>query len=495
MRRKRIVVTMRVVWQILIHAVRGNEADIHKAIFDGFIELGGVYIKFLQVLSLNSRFMASWNSADKFKVFDSVRADELDIHETLERELGDRKQRIVAVDSIPFAAGSFAQVYGARLDDGTSVVLKVQRPSLRELLSFDLKLLQIFVWIVNFIGSDLLEGMSNVFKDFKQATLDETNYVHEREFGNEMHEHYRNHPKIVIPYTYAELSTDRMITQQRIDGLPVTKLIEMHNTGYDPQAHVMKTMGSNMTWQMELVGTELLYGIFVLPRVQGDPHPGNILLLPDNKVGVIDFGVSAPPPDDKLAFLGVMRGYVDMYSGGRDMGDFLMKILRFFARDLYRAMMTIAKHNQRYDQDAPDMIEIFKGTVERSFEANAGNVDVNQLIRQGNLYRLLQETVNENNRYSIKMSVDGALMLRAANIYMSMLASLGIKKDVLTQTFNNVIYAVETNHSALVDKAAKGTDIGEAIEIVSEWLESIAEKDPALSRKLAESVRNRTKER
>lgn len=152
-----------------------------------FVDLGGVYIKFLQGILLRSEVMKRWKNPDRLKIFENLDHEPLDIAAFLQKELSkEQLSQIALVQPQPFAAGSFGQVYYATLKDNSVVVLKVLRPMIKELLAHDLKLLtmfykRFFVKLYKNVDIDL----SNAVEDFRLSTLRETDYAHEAEFANE----------------------------------------------------------------------------------------------------------------------------------------------------------------------------------------------------------------------------------------------------------------------------------------------------------------------
>ena len=132
-RKQRLQKTSRIISQVALYSTQGNKNMVFKSIFDGFSELGGIYVKFLQVLSARAEFknINSVSAAKRTAVFDAVQPDPIDVHAILAQELGPQySQHLTNIQLQPFAAGSFGQVYFAVHRDGTPVIIKVLRPSL-----------------------------------------------------------------------------------------------------------------------------------------------------------------------------------------------------------------------------------------------------------------------------------------------------------------------------------------------------------------------------
>jgi len=140
----RISVLLSLCFRLLRLKLSGKAGKEHlskRLLFDGFQDLGGVYVKFLQILAMNVDFMSGWSGPSEFSVFEAVNMEHIDVQGLVRAELSpEAYQQFRAMDTEPMAAGSFAQVYRAELQDGTSVIIKVLRPSLVRGLRFDLRL-------------------------------------------------------------------------------------------------------------------------------------------------------------------------------------------------------------------------------------------------------------------------------------------------------------------------------------------------------------------
>ena len=144
MRRKRFTTTIKTVVRIIWFFLLRKEGEMYTALYDGFNELGGVYVKFLQILTIRSSSMQKSELHHRLAVFDDVEPDQIDVDFVLNHELGDKLTQFQSISREPFAAGSFGKVYHATLADGQPVIIKILRPSLLKYLSVDLKLLRVF---------------------------------------------------------------------------------------------------------------------------------------------------------------------------------------------------------------------------------------------------------------------------------------------------------------------------------------------------------------
>ena len=177
-----------------------QRTEVNNLICEEFTKLGGVYIKFLQGVLLQSSLMRDWQSADRLKIFENLDSEPVDIQAVLKKELSAEKlAQLGGISPTPFAAGSFGQVYYATLHDGTQVIVKLLRPLVRETLAYDLKLLGLFSRaFASKLSKNVDLDVINAIDEFKRATMRETDYVEEARFGNELWEAYKDNDQFIF---------------------------------------------------------------------------------------------------------------------------------------------------------------------------------------------------------------------------------------------------------------------------------------------------------
>jgi predicted unusual protein kinase regulating ubiquinone biosynthesis (AarF/ABC1/UbiB family) len=469
---------------------RGQDDRMYDLICVEFVALGGVYIKFLQGVMLQSSMMKRWHSPDRLKVFENLDHEPIDIVAVLRHELSPKQlSRITLVQPQPFAAGSFGQVYYAQLDGDKPIIIKVLRPMVRELLRYDLRLLSMFSRsLANKLSPNMDVDLDGAIKDFRNATLRETDYVAEAAFAHELYEVYRNHPKLLIPETYMELSTPNLIVQEYVPGISVAQLIRLQEQGVNPVAYVRETLGSDLDAQLEMLGRELIGGIFYLDRIQGDPHPGNVRLLPGNRVGLIDFGIAAPTPKNKAAFYGLLREWGKLfYSDDHDLVDLFQQFMRFFVSDLYRALKTLSNVHGEAAND--DYVKSVGNLAKETFSSIVGTSDLKPLLENGRALQIINDMVNKDNRFGLTVHLESSEILRAAQTYISLIDVLGRRKVLMPRVFDGVVASVEQQYPDLKHQSDESMSIADALETVSKWLERVATRDPALFRQLMNRIR------
>lgn len=469
---------------------RKDEEKVYNLICEELVSLGGVYIKFLQGVLLRSKVMRKWHNPEKLKIFENLDHEPLNISAILQHELPkDKLAKIALVQPEPFAAGSFGQVYYAQLRNGQPVIIKVLRPMIRELLKHDLRLLTRFskTFFVK-LYKNMNVQLNDAMKEFADATMRETDYRHEAEFANEMYEHYKNHPVINIPKTYLELCTDNIIVQDYVDGISVAQIIRMQEQGVKPIEYVKETLGSDIIYQLQVFGYESIVGIFEMPRLQGDPHPGNIRLMRDNKVGVIDFGISARPPEDKSGLFGLFETYDKVFKGSQTAIGLFENGLRFFVSDLYRALRKLGEYlGQKDNRDYVSEVSQVAGKV--FSEATGTDIIHADFKSDASILVMINKLVNKGNRFGLVMKLEATEILRAIQTYTAMLGSLGVYQQVMPPLLSQAVKHIRENHPEVINEAKEGMSIADALETVANWLERVADRDPALFRQLSQKIR------
>ncbi|MFA5602932.1 MAG: AarF/ABC1/UbiB kinase family protein, partial [Bacilli bacterium] len=284
-----------------------------RTIFYALKHLGGVYIKFLQVLCINHDFMNGWGGPKEFEVFNKVQTEPINIHNYLSK-----KEGFSSVEEEPFACGSFAQLYKGKLKTGEIVAIKVLRPSIGGTLKTDLIKLR---KLINMFGRFLPNSVINykmAFDEFSRICLLETDY--EREVSN-MHYFYnlyKKHPHVIIPKAYDEFCNRNVIVQDYIEGPTLADLISNIKSDDKLSSVAYSLTGSDVWAQIAIAGGEALRTAMTTDYIFGDPHPGNIILLPKNKIALIDFGIIASKPTSQEAFYLWTKSYYDFLRGEGD---------------------------------------------------------------------------------------------------------------------------------------------------------------------------------
>jgi ubiquinone biosynthesis protein len=201
------------------------------------------------------------------------------VSQLLDVELGERRQRLGHIDPQPMAAASMAQVHPAELADGTPVVVKVQRPGLEKVLAGDIRVLRIVARLAGRLSRACAAvNPALLVDDFARELAGQLSF-HQEVANLQIMTHVLADLPVRVPRVFAELSSNRVIVMERLDGVASDDVGAMAALGLDCTEIGRTVLAS-------LILPALDQGIF-----HGDMHAGNMMVLADGRLGLVDFGV------------------------------------------------------------------------------------------------------------------------------------------------------------------------------------------------------------
>lgn len=268
-------------WRIAGGA-RADPVQLGRSLRRALEEAGPLFVKFGQMLSTRSDLLPEAVTAELAQLQDRVPPTPWsEVRAVLEAELGqDPAEVFQEVDPEAIASASLAQVHGATLLDGTSVVLKVQRPGIVEPVVRDLDMIRRLGhrleartdWARSLHVADLARGFADALGEELDFRVEARNIATVAAARSP-------HDRVRIPSVYADLSSDRLLVMERFDGVSLRDAgPEIERLGVDRQRLGRVLLDS-------LLRQILVHGTF-----HADPHPGNVLLLRSGDLGLIDFG-------------------------------------------------------------------------------------------------------------------------------------------------------------------------------------------------------------
>lgn len=249
-----------------------------------FEDMGPTFLKFGQIIASSSGMFPDAYVKEFQKVLDRVRPFSFaEVQEILEAELGaERARQLVDIEPKPLASASIAQVHGAQLRDGTKVVLKVQRPGIAARTRADMKIMRFMArFVARFRQNAELANPVGVVEDFAKTLSEELDFSKEAANLDRFNEIMRElgHKNIRAPVPHHEFTTPRVLVMERFFGLRVDRFDEIRARGIDGETKLVEGLRA---WFQCVV----FYGFF-----HGDVHAGNLMLLDDDDVGFLDFGI------------------------------------------------------------------------------------------------------------------------------------------------------------------------------------------------------------
>jgi ubiquinone biosynthesis protein len=349
-----------------------NTAQRFRAVLE---DLGPTFVKLGQVLSTRPDLLPPAFIEELSRLQDHVPPMPFEVVEVeLRRALHPRLpgEVFLSIDPHPLAAASIAQTHLATLPDGAQVVIKVQRPDLEALISSDLALLRALARMLEASIQEMsLYSPSAIVNEFERALLSELDFSRERQSLHTFRALYQANPSVWIPKPFDDLCAPTLLVMERIPGVKITDAPP--NT---PAAHALALRVIDLFYTMLFE-----HGVF-----HGDPHPGNVLLTPDDRIGLIDFGLvgtlSRRQQDTLVSLI------ISVVSGDID--------------GIARAVLSLGRAAQRIPMRAfrDDIIDIRA----RYLQGALSDIDLSAFVL---------ELLEAGQRYRIQVPAEWALLTRA----------------------------------------------------------------------------------
>ncbi len=259
-------------------------AQLARPLRKSFQDLGGTFMKFGQIIA-SSPGMFGDDVADEFRAcLDTGPPVPFpDVRQRVEEDLGrPLSEAFAEFETDPIGTASIAVVHRARLLDGRTVAVKVLRPDIEHVVATDLDLMQPLLEILVRQTGDQMAGSTLQLLDGFRVQIGE-----EMDLRNEARAlaHFRRLQNefdlklMAVPEPYPELSGRNVLTMEFFDGVPIDDLARVADLGFDPTPLVQEVMRAFFL-------TTVRWGAF-----HGDVHAGNMMLLRDGRIGVIDWGI------------------------------------------------------------------------------------------------------------------------------------------------------------------------------------------------------------
>jgi len=258
------------------------EKSIPERLRLAFEELGPTFVKFGQLLSMRPDLLPDSYIEEFVKLQDSVQLLPFEIVKlTVEIELKKTlEEAYQSFDSTPLAAASIGQVHAAILKSGERVVVKVQRPEIHKVIDTDVSLLAFLAGLLEkYIPESRIIGPKTIVEEFFRTLSYELDFAVEANNIGKMSENMKSIPEVVIPKVYKELSSGKVLTLERIEGIRVNDLKALDQANIDRSLVV--DIGARAFFKSIMID-----GLF-----HGDLHGGNLFIMPGNRLGIVDFGI------------------------------------------------------------------------------------------------------------------------------------------------------------------------------------------------------------
>ncbi|MFT5847277.1 MAG: ubiquinone biosynthesis protein [Psychroserpens sp.] len=249
-------------------------------------ELGPTFVKFGQIMSNRPDLIPFDLVFELEKLQNNVPPiPENQAKEIVESQLKDKVENLFAwFDPTPYASASMAQVHKVIMKTGERIILKIQRPGIREIIFEDIKVMYTIAAVLeNRIPSLKSFDPVGLVKNFEESILKELDFINEsinvQRFYNNINNDTGKDQFACAPKVYQDYTTDKILALEFMSGIKINKIKELEDSGVDT-----KIIGKRLT-------TTYFKQIFEYGFFHADPHPGNLLVMPNGSICYLDFGM------------------------------------------------------------------------------------------------------------------------------------------------------------------------------------------------------------
>ena len=245
-------------------------------------ELGPTFVKLGQMLSVRPDLVPE-NFINEFqKLQDEVQPFSVEqARAEIEVQLGQPVEQLFSsFDEIPLAAASIAQVHRAVIKDDEQVVVKIQRPNIRSVIETDLNIIFDLTGLIErHIPESELYNPTAIAQEFAKTIRRELDFIREGRNIDRFRRNFEDDDTVYVPKVYWELTTERVLTMEFVDGIKISEMNKLEEAGLDRK--IIAYNGAQA----------ILKQVFEHGFFHADPHPGNIFVVSNNVIAPIDYGM------------------------------------------------------------------------------------------------------------------------------------------------------------------------------------------------------------
>ncbi len=382
--------------------------------------LGPTFIKFAQILSTRPDLIPLELANEFAKLQDEVAPVPFEtMREVIIEELGEEPEALFAGEMELLASASLGQVYKAKLKEGDTVAIKIQKPAIREKIYADIKIMR---QIVSLLRERLQEyGIDDgrkIIDEFEKTIKKELDFTIEALNLKRFAKNFEGNPHIKVPAYYERYSSGRILTMEYVEGIKVADLKRLEAEGIDPV-------------RIAKAGFDLLCEqIFVHRYFHADPHPGNIFALADGRVCFLDFGMMGRIGErDRRAFV-----------------DMIYYIVKNEEEKAAYSLLKLAKVKEEEGLDTDAFCKDMGDIISTYFYGS---------LKEISIHHLLNDIILLMNRYKVYFREDNYLLTKA----LITIEGVGKKLDPEFNASEEIrpfvidFYREQRSFSALVGKA------------------------------------------
>lgn len=260
-----------------------------------FEDLGPTFVKLGQLLSSRPDMVPQQYTEEFRKLLDSEKPLPFSIIEKLlQKNIGKPlNETFLTVNPEPISSASIGQVHIATLLSKEKVALKIRRPDIERTISLDMQILDFLAYLFNFIPFFHSIGFKKLLHEFSHTIWDELDFTREAENANRLAENLKDYSYIKLPKIHSTLTTPELLVSEYLHGITINEVLNRMAASKNSDPNEIKTP---FKINFEKIVNEAIE-IYIFKQIledgyfHGDPHPANIILLPENRIGFVDFGI------------------------------------------------------------------------------------------------------------------------------------------------------------------------------------------------------------
>jgi ubiquinone biosynthesis protein len=273
-----------------LKVIRGG-APRPRRLREMLVRLGPIFVKIGQFLALRPDILPQEYCDELMQLVDQSPAEPWEaIRAILVQELGDDpERRFRSIRRRPLAAGSIAQVHLARLHSGATVAVKVQRPNLEQRIEKDLRRVRWLARVLDWSGVSPFAAPDEVVAELERWLHEEVDFTRELRNQQKMYDATSREDIVRVARPYPALSTSRVLTSEYLSGMPLSTVMRDVRSG---ERHRLQRRGIDTAILAERLIEIALDQIFRFRFFHADMHPGNLIAMRGNVIGLVDFGLT-----------------------------------------------------------------------------------------------------------------------------------------------------------------------------------------------------------
>ena len=452
-----------------------------------FEDMGGAFIKFGQLLALRVDVLPKEYALEMLDFFDNVKPFPYkEVESIFLEEMGAIPAKIFKdFQKNPFASASFGQVHGAKLSNDHIVAVKILRPDIENKVAIDLFVINIFAVFADMFFKIEALPWREFAKEFKTWTMDELDYQIEANNLEKMYKNISVNPNIIVPKVYRQLSTKRVLVEDYIQGIPLSRILRGLKDGR-LTIEKLEKMGINIKKVPSIYTQELLREFIIDDIFHADPHPGNILVLRNGKIALLDFGIiGKTPQNNKASFIKFLEAELKINIYNLSLKD-MEKPIYYFADFSAEELKSIIGSSlpASLSQERMDEIKLLlaKNFAQAVFKLASSGIPKIMSLKTDYAALFLQ-VLKAAQEYRIRMPENTAVFIRMLSIvgFLSKELNKDFKINAEIEDFFKM-YPVETilKENDFSSASFKRISRERALEKLNGWLSYLVEVDPGL---------------